>query len=168
MVACAVRLKYGGRTYEDNLIGWGEDEATGQMFIRVNRDLVKFFERDQYTLVDFQRRLSINSQLGRWLHDYYSTHAKPYTIKVKTIRDLCGSETIELFHFRAELRKSLDELIQVGLLTNWEISGNDLINIQKCPSASQGRHLIRKVVKATKSVFENRFYDTQVKGNSAR
>lgn len=31
LVACAVKLKYGGRTYEDNLMGWGEDKATDQM-----------------------------------------------------------------------------------------------------------------------------------------
>jgi hypothetical protein len=146
--AHAVKLKAGARHFVGGLIDeYGVDKETSTAYVRINPQLVRFFETDQYTLIDFRRRLSIRSQLGRWLHDFYSTHANPYPLKVKTLHTLCGSEIEELFHFRAELKKALAELVQADLLTGWEISRADTVSVRKRSSASQNRHLIRKAHK---------------------
>lgn len=146
--ANAVMLKHGKRLYCGGLLDeWMVDEATGEAWARLNPTISQFFQRDCYTLIDFQRRLSIQSQLGRWLHDYYSTHAKPYPVKVATLRALCGSEAGELRKFRQELRKALSELVQASLLTAWEIDTDDLVHVTKHPSPSQGRHLVREITK---------------------
>ena len=73
------------------MLVWGIDKETNRCFATPSRDLVPLFQPDTYTLLDFQRRLSVSSQLGRWLHEFYSTHAKPHAYKVETLRELCGS-----------------------------------------------------------------------------
>lgn len=149
--AHAVQLRSGSRLYVGGLIDdWHLDEDTGAAYVRINPMLGRFFETDQYTLIDFQRRLSIGTQLARWLHDYYSTHAKPYPVKVDTLRRLCGSETSALREFRRNLRSALNELVQAGLLLTWEIDEDDLVHVNKNPTPSQGRHLIRKIIKTIK------------------
>lgn len=151
------RLSGGAVTLESNrfmvrggLLVWGIDKETDRCFASPHRDIVPLFQRDTYTLLDFEQRLSVHSQLGRWLHEFYSTHAKPHAYKVETLRELCGSETVHLFHFRAELRQALQELVAAGLLVSWEIDAGDLVRVKKRPSASQARHLIGKATKASR------------------
>lgn len=136
------------RSLNENMLGYMMDGD--RLMLRVSAKWAAFFIRDSYTLIDWQRRLAIptRSQLTKWLHDFYSSHAAPYPMKVETVRDLCGSKTTDINRFRANLREALDELAdeQIGLLTSWNIDQkSDLVTVQKNASSAQNRHLLRRI-----------------------
>ena len=83
------------------------------------------------------------STLAKWLHGFYSTHAKPYPYKVETLHNLCGSADKSLRSFRQKLKKALDELVSVGAIEGWDIDGDDLVSVQRTPSRAQQKHLNR-------------------------
>jgi len=80
------------------------------------------------------------------LHGYYSSHAKPYPVKVETLHKLCGSEA-ELRRFRQTLGNALADVADAsnfyGLLFRSELHGN-LVSVEKKPTRSQRRHLEKK------------------------
>ena len=109
--------------------------------IRLDPDLVGLFARDQFTLVDAKQRMALDSYLAKWLHGFVRSHIAVFPYKVSTIRKLCGSETKELKHFRADLRSALRELEEKGLVNAWEIDADDLVHIGHDGSASQAKRL---------------------------
>jgi hypothetical protein len=89
------------------------------------------YGKNGWTGIDQSQRLSLKSQpLAQWLHVFYSTHAKPYPYKISTLRELCGSETKELWKFRQQLKKTIE---QVSKVTKWKIwiDDNDLLHVKK-------------------------------------
>jgi len=136
-----------------SLLGWSIDKQVDRHSVSLHAELVPLFQNDAYTWLDFQRRLSIPSPLGRWLHEFYSTHAVPYPYQVETLRDLCGSETSHASHFRAELHEALDELVTAGFLMSWAIDASDLVQVRKRPSSSQARHVIKHPDQHFEAIF---------------
>lgn len=95
-----------------------------------------------FTLTDWEQRQALGrNNLAKWLQGHYSTHAKPYPIKVETLHKLCGSDDKSLKSFRQKLKAALDELVSVGSLMSWEILLGDLVSVQAVPSKSQRKHL---------------------------
>lgn len=119
------------RQFNDNLLGYMIDGDV--LFLRVSREWAIFFMPDMYTLIDWDRRLSlpVRAQLARWLHDYYSTHKSPFPYKVPTIRQMCGSKTSDLHRFREALKEALNLLEKAGLLSDWAIDKGDLVTVKK-------------------------------------
>jgi hypothetical protein len=68
--------------------------------------------------------------LAQWLHAFYSTHSEPYAYKVTTLKELCGSDTDELWKFRQVLRRALEKLAEA---TGWEcyIDDEDKVIVRK-------------------------------------
>ena len=148
-------------TLNENMLGYMMDGD--RLMLRVSVKWANFFIRDAYTLIDWQRRLAIptRSQLTKWLHDFYSSHADPFRMKVETLRDLCGSKTTDINRFRANLREALDELVdeKIGLLTSWSIDPKtDLVTVQKNASPTQNRHLLRRITTAAKAPKKTPIY----------
>lgn len=155
LVAASVKLidmtagtKEDPRVINENMLGYMMDGD--KLLLRASEKWATLYIRDSYTLIDWQRRLAIppRSQLTKWLHAFYSSHAKPFPMKVETFRDLCGCKTTDIHRFRANLREALTELTEphVELLSDWEIDPqNDLVIVRKNPSPSQIRHLSRQV-----------------------
>ncbi len=136
------------RQFNDNLLGYKMDGD--RLLLRVSKDWATFFLREAYTLIDWERRLSLppRSQLAKWLHDFYSSHADPFPMKAETLRDLCGCKTTDIHRFRANLRAALEELRGVGLLSEWRINPrNDLVIVKKNASRSQNRYLVRRALR---------------------
>ncbi len=128
---------------------WGQDPRTGEGYVETNPDMRRLFDEDEYTLINFNDRLSLTSDLQKWLHAYYQSHAKAYPVKVETLRRLCGSDTKLLKHFRANLRDALEALRQRGYLISWNIQpGTDLVTVFKQPTPSQARYLARQEAQA--------------------
>jgi hypothetical protein len=131
---------YGGSLVDE----FYRDDATGRYVIVLNPKLQAMFARDDWTQVDWEQRQRLKGQpLAQWLHGFYSTHADPYPIKVKTLHRLSGSENIELCSFRQKLRENLKELDSV---TGWQSSIDKLdnVHVKKTPTPSQTRHLNKK------------------------
>lgn len=124
---------------------FGQDPATGEGYIETNPDMRRLFDEYAYTLLNFADRLALRSDLQKWLHAYYQSHAKAYPIKVETVRKLCGSDSKTLFHFRADLKKALTELQSRGLIEAWHIEKDgDKVTVLRKPTPSQARYLTRR------------------------
>jgi len=117
------------------------DEDTGRYVVIFDKDMLTLYEAG-YSHIDWNQRMALGkSTLAKWLHGIYATHAQPFPYKVETLRHLCGSQTAELFKFRQQLRKALNELVSVGAIEGWSIDEDDLVTVQRKPSASQKKHL---------------------------
>ncbi len=127
------------------LIGGARDEESGFYVIEVNPKIVSLFGSDGWSSIEFEARKSLKRQpLSQWLHGFYSSHARPFPLRVETLHRLCGSEAKQTKHFRVELRKALERLTEV---TGWahDIDDAGLVHIKKTGTGSQQRHLIKKL-----------------------
>ena len=101
---------------------------------RLDPDLAFLYGGESYTLIDWDKRLNLKGKdLARWLQLYLATHARPFPVKVATLRELSGSRTKALRSFRGQLRLALDALISNHDIEQWWIA------------ASQRRHIGRRV-----------------------
>jgi len=130
--SAVVEITDGKRAYSGQLIhDYYRDKETKRNVIIINPKILSLYGKNGWTGIDQSQRLSLKSQpMAQWLHVFYSTHAKPYPYKVSTLRELCGSETNELWKFRQQLKKSF---IQVSKVTNWKIwiDDKDLLHVEK-------------------------------------
>ena len=114
-----------------------KDEISRHYLITVNTELAPLF-KSGWTALDAEHRRKLRSkQLALWLHSFYATHDKPFPYKVETLRELSGSRTANLFHFRKALRRALTELIAAGAIALWEIDAADLVRVHKVPTITQ-------------------------------
>ena len=142
LASSVVEITDGKKTYFGQILHHGiRDEVTKEYLIEINPRLALLYGADGWSRIEWEQRLALKGQpLAQWLHGFYSSHAKPYPYKVETVKELCGSDTRELFHFRAELRQALMTLTSItGWL--WKIDTGDLLHLFKRPRAgdsSQG------------------------------
>ncbi len=108
-----------------------KDDETKRYVIQLNPQLGVLL-RSGWTALDINTRRQIAGKpLALWLQGFYATHKTPYPYKVETLRDLSGSRTAQLFHFRAALRRALDDWKATGDIQDWCIDENDLVHITK-------------------------------------
>ena len=124
-----------------------QDEKTRHWIYRLDPDLRALYGDITHTLIDWDQRLALKGKdLARWLQLYIASHAKPYPVKVATLRDLSGSRAKALKHFRSKLRSALDDLVDNDDIERWEIEmPQDLLYVERgrAISSSQKRHLDR-------------------------
>jgi len=148
LIACAVIIKNERRTFKGSFITCCIDDGiTGEYQLTLNAATLALYGDTNWTGIEWgQRQKLMRKPLAQWLHSYYSSHAKPYPVKVETLRDLSGSAAKKLFHFREKLRIALDDLKDCGAIVSWSIDPkSDLITVDRgeAISASQARHLIK-------------------------
>nr|WP_193215507.1 plasmid replication initiator TrfA [Janthinobacterium sp.]QJS06062.1 TrfA protein, putative replication initiator [Janthinobacterium sp.] len=138
-----------GKSYIGGLIHDGaRDDLTGRYIIELNSKMLTLYETG-YSQVDWGQRQALGANnLSKWLHGFYSSHAKPYPYKVRTLKNLCGSTSKDLRDFRRMLKASLADLVDVGLLVEWTVDENDLVTVKKVPTFSQRRYLESAAKKA--------------------
>jgi hypothetical protein len=130
-----LELKVLGLSYSNPLIEKViKDEVSRRYLIKVNAELAPLFHNGWTALDAEQRRKLRGKPLALWLHAFYATHAEPYPYKVETLRQLCGSRTTALFHYRTQLRRALAELQAAGGIAGWEIDCDDLVHAHKVPT----------------------------------
>jgi hypothetical protein len=99
-------------------------------FLKINPKLASLFDAG-WTMLQWPQRILLKTDLAKWLHGFYASHAVPYPVKVATLKHLCGSECNRLSDFRGKLRTSLEELSKCGVLESWEIDRQDKVHVQK-------------------------------------
>lgn len=120
------------------------DDIICQYSVTFNKDMLQLYESG-HTLIDWSQRQSLGANnLAKWLQGHYASHAKPFPYKVQTLRELSGSDVVELRKFRQMLKAALALLVDVGVLISWSIDDDDLVHVVRPPSATQARHLARK------------------------
>jgi hypothetical protein len=124
-----------------------QDEKSRHWIYRLDPDLRALYGEISHTLIDWEQRLALKGKdLARWLQLYLASHAKPFPVKVATLRDLSGSRTKALKNFRGKLRLALNDLTNNGDIEKWEIQmPQDLLFVDRgrAVSESQRRHLGR-------------------------
>jgi len=137
--SAVVEITDGKRAYSGQLIhDYYRDGETKRNVIIINPKILSLYGDNGWTGIDQSQRLSLKSQpMAQWLHVFYSTHAKPYPYKVSTLRELCGSETKKLYHFRERLKKSY---MHVSKVTGWKfwIDDKDLLHVEKTRDSNVG------------------------------
>ncbi len=162
--ANSIEVKQGPYAYGGSLVDeYFRDEISGRYILILNPRMKVMFGRDGWTQIDWSIRQMLRGYpLAQWLHGFYSTHAKPYFLKVETLHKLCGSETGIDAKSEAEKQKALagwrdDSLIpalnalvdvceKIGNAFTWELNG-ELVSVSRDPSKTQKKHLMSKVVK---------------------
>lgn len=126
LTACAVEISHEGKTYFGPLVKSGlKDELTKHYRIELNRELIRLFGENQWTALDWQQRQQLRGKhLAQALHAFYSSHRQPYPVKLDTLRGYVGSKNQQKAGFKAKLRLALDELVQIGFLTSYELAGD--------------------------------------------
>jgi hypothetical protein len=135
--------KDGQRVFWGSLLPRGAaDMKCGAYVVEISRDLVRLFERG-FTQIDWKQRRQLRRKpLAQWLQLYYSSHAKPYPVSVKFLREKSGSSTASLRRFKQLLKAALNQIKAVNVIAEWRLEG-DMVYVQRIPSPAQQRHLTR-------------------------
>lgn len=122
---------------------YARDDNTGRNVVIFNSRILQMYE-DGYSHVRWEERKALgNNSLAKWLHGFYSTHAQPFAYKVETLKTLSGSTVERLGDFRKMLRQALRLLVEVGAVKAWEIDSDDLLHVERLPSGSQQRSILK-------------------------
>lgn len=150
LVACAVEIRVDSKVFTGSLISSCiRDEKSGFYQLRLDPDTLKLFSGNDWTGIEWEQRQALKGKpLALWLHGFYSTHAQPFPLKVETLRELSGSGTKTNKHFKTALQKAFAELETVAGIKA-AFSG-DLVSVEKNPSATQARHLLKKTTRTRK------------------
>jgi len=142
LAASVVEIKDGQRAYFGPILHHGgRDDQSGRYVIEMNPKIVELYGFDGWSSVEFGQRMALKKQpLAQWLHGYYSSHAKPFPVKVETLHRLCGSHNAAIKGFRQDLKCALEKLQEVTSWA-WQIDASDLVHVSKVPTSSQYRHL---------------------------
>ncbi len=147
LTLAGVQIRANGVYYVGHLVDSAvQDERLPQekrhWTIRLTKELKGLFEPDQFTLIDWEKRKTLKRKdLARWLQLYFDSNTPQYPISVEWLRDKSGSTTKELWKFRQNLKKSLNDLMEAEFITAWHIDEIDLVHIEKIYSKSQQRHV---------------------------
>jgi len=145
LASSVVEIKDAHRTYFGPILHHGgRDDLTGRYVIEMNPKIIELYGFDGWSSVEFGQRMALKKRpLAQWLHGYYSSHAKPFPVKVETLHRLCGSQNAAIKGFKQELKSALEKLEEVTHWT-WRIDALDLVHVLKLPTASQSRHLLKR------------------------
>jgi hypothetical protein len=111
-MGCGVELtdQLERKTYGGSLLEFMRDDLSGRYVVIFNPKILTFYEGG-WTAIDWQdRQLLRGKPLALWLHGYLATHAKPYPIKIETIRAFSGSSNKQIKGFKRSLIAALNEL----------------------------------------------------------
>lgn len=137
------------------------DTDTSRYILSINPRLKNLFDAG-WTQIDFDERQSLKGKpLALWLASFYATHAKPFPIKIDTLRTLSGS-TASIREFRRVLFDALDACIEAETsIKGYEVL-NDKLYVTRTPSDSQNRHLLKKATSKPKKPKAPRLTDADL------
>ena len=126
MTACLVEVETERYIYGKSLIeGFVIDKDTNQYRVKLSRHLIKLFGDNDWTAIDWEQRKQLrNKPLCLKLHDYYSSHEKPFPISLGFLLDLTGSVNKQKADFKRKVKTALEELVRIGFLRSYSIEQN--------------------------------------------
>ncbi len=138
------RVEYSGGLID----GWFRDTLTKFYTISINPKFAAFFKQGLWSKIDNGQRQSLGrSMTAKALHAYYSTHAAPGQHNLDTLADIAGLKAKTKRNRNATIVKAHGILKTAGFLIDFQVTG-DSIKVELKPSASQLRHLVKKVARS--------------------
>ena len=104
-----------------------------QWRVTLEPEIVNIFCEDTYTLIEWEERRQLDSRanLALWLHSFLTTHDRPFDYSVAKYYELSGSKVKNMFHFRARLKKALQNLVDIRFLEDFSIDGRDMVHVTR-------------------------------------
>ena len=135
MCASCVHIKSGRKVYFGSLIEKGFiDEETGRYVVVLNAELSDLFDAS-YTLQHSEKRKALKQDLTKWLCGYVesqkATKDAPHRIAISSLYKLCGSERKQLRDFKRDIKESIRQLIESGIIEAGLVSENDVFQFYK-------------------------------------
>lgn len=144
LTACAVQIRSGSRVFIGSPVHncW-RDERTREYKLVLDETIIALFRADDWTGVQFAERLALKGKpLAKWLHGFYSSHAKPHPMKIETLHALSGSTNKDMPGFKRRLKEAFADLKEAtGIVARFD---GDLVSVTREPSPAQRKHLARK------------------------
>jgi hypothetical protein len=146
LAGAVVEISYApGMSYAGNMLDFWRDDNDKTYIIEVNPRLAGVYAAG-WTAIDYEKRHEFRRKpLALWLHGFYSSHAKPFAVKVEYLYRLTGSRNKNLRDFKYQLKKALEILAERGGIKSFSIEG-DIVRVETIPSRSQQRFLDRQSV----------------------
>jgi len=143
LAGATIEMKYGNLTFFGALLKGAGDEMTGVYVIELESRLEALYMAG-WTQIEWDERVLLRRKpLALWLHGWFCSHAEPFPLGIETIQRLSGSVNAHPGSFKRQLSKALDELVLIGALVSWRLSGHRVC-VMRTPTPSQQRHLTKK------------------------
>lgn len=121
---------YGGNRLIEKYSKRKED---GHYLIQLDRNLIQLFAPDGWSAINWEQRSQIQSKpLSQYLHGYFSSHDKPYPMKLSTLQELSGSPNKQPADFKRKIKTALDTLIKIGFLGSYSID-DGVLTVKRIP-----------------------------------
>ncbi len=132
MTACLVEIETEQYVYGESLIkGFVIHKDTNEYMIRLSPHLIKLFSNNDWTAINWKERKQLkNKPLCLKLHNYYSSHEKPFPVSLEFLSDLTGSVNKQKADFKRKVKTALGELVRIGFLRSYSIEG-DVVRIER-------------------------------------
>ena len=101
-------------------VAWQEFDRTGVLYVQFS-PIVTYWLENQYTFIDWEIRKQLTNT-GKAVHRFLSGQPREYTIFTKKLSETIGYPKAQN-KFVQELRRSLDDLVELKWLHSYEIVG---------------------------------------------
>lgn len=130
LTACAVRIDHDEYIYFGSLVHSTRiHKETRYYEVDFNKDMANLFSENKWTAIDWEeRRLLQNKPLAQSLHAFYSSHQKPYPLKLETLHAYTGSRNGQKASFKRQIKKALEILKSIGFLSSYRID-RELVHV---------------------------------------
>jgi hypothetical protein len=134
LTGAVVEIIHDGKAYGGTLVQeWAKDEAKGHYKIIMNKKLINLYGPAQWTAIDWSQRQKLRKQpLAQALHAFYSSHEKPYPLKIETLKKITGSRNPQMASFKRQAKLALTVLESIGFLKSFAFQ-NDLVMVTRVP-----------------------------------
>lgn len=103
-------------------VNWEEYEENSRLYIQFSPHVADWLS-NAYTYIDWSIRQELSNDVGKAIHRFLSGQPKTYTIMALKLKTTIG-DTSRYNYFMTNLRDSLDQLVKLGWLEDFELSGN--------------------------------------------
>lgn len=107
-----------------------DSERLERWRVWIEPEMRTLFGEVHYTALEWEQRKHLGP-IAKWLHGLFASHAKPFPMKIGTLKDGCGSGAKEMKHFKEMLCDALNELVNTGFLADWYIDNTDLVHVKR-------------------------------------
>jgi hypothetical protein len=122
LIACSVEIALdGSKAYESSLVmSSSSDKLTDKYVIKLSKELLTLYANN--TWIDWEQRVKLRKKpLAQSLHGYYSSHKRPFPVKIATLHKYSGSSNKQTSGFKRQVIAALEDLVKIGFLKSYSV-----------------------------------------------
>lgn len=123
-------------TFSGTLISTVYDPNTNLFSVAIDGNIHSLLTSSNYSSVSWAERLALSSPLAKWLHAFYSSHAKPEPVALENIHARCGLRA-PLKEFKRSVKAALGELAEHTAMSGDIDAKGRLVMRRSCLSRTQ-------------------------------